>query len=135
MKKLLADFKKFALRGSVMDLAIGVIIGAAFKGIVDSLVANIIDPLLGLLSSDKLSELSLELGSARLRYGAFLSEVLNFLIMAFVIFMFIKAANKIFYPARPLFESTTKACPFCGRDIPKRAVRCPECTSHLDGKR
>ncbi len=95
MKKFIEEFKSFALRGNVMDMAIGVIIGGAFTSIVTSLTDNLINPLLGLAGGTDLSGFVLSLGGIELRYGAFLTSVINFLIMAFVLFCLLKAVNKL----------------------------------------
>ena len=133
MKKFFKEFKEFALRGSVMDLAIGVIIGAAFQAIVNSLVKDIMSPLIGLVAKTELSDLSVEI----LKYGSFLTAVINFIIMAFVIFLLVKGLNalsKLGKKNKPeeAEEPTVKTCPFCMTEIDIKATRCPHCTSHLD---
>ena len=95
MKKFIEEFKAFVLRGNVMDMAIGVIIGGAFTSIVSSLTENIINPILGMAGSTDLSQFVLNIGNIEIRYGAFLTSVINFLIMAFVLFMLLKMFNKI----------------------------------------
>ena len=140
MKKFLDEFKAFISRGNVMDMAVGVIIGASFKAIVDSLVADIINPLLGLFGGMNFSEYKLQLfGTATLNYGNFITAIINFLIMAFVIFCIVKSMNtisakfakkkeeEVAEPAAP----TTKICPFCKTEIAIDATRCPHCTSEL----
>ena len=134
MKKFLEEFKAFALRGNVMDMAIGVIIGGAFTTIVTSLTENLINPILGLAGGTDLSGFVLSLGGIELRYGAFLTSVINFLIMALVLFCLLKAVNKLLsigkkpeVPAAP----TTKKCPFCCSEIPIAAVKCAHCASDL----
>lgn len=134
LKKFIAEFKAFALRGNVMDMAIGVIIGGAFTTIVTSLTENLINPILGLAGGTDLSGFVLSLGGIELRYGAFLTSVINFLIMAFVLFCLLKGVNKLLsigkkpeVPAAP----TTKKCPFCCSEIPIEAVKCAHCTSEL----
>jgi large conductance mechanosensitive channel protein len=134
LKKFFGDFKAFALKGNVMDLAIGVIIGAAFKSIVDSLVGDIISPVLSLFATAELSELSFKIGEAEVRYGTFLTAVINFLIMALVIFLFVKLMSKLKTKNEEQESVTTKNCPHCKRDIPIEATRCPECTSDLAEK-
>ena len=134
MKKFLQEFKDFAMRGNVMDMAIVVVIGGAFKGIVDSLVNDLLNPLLGLFGSQDLSSYEIVLGGAEFRVGAFLTAVINFIIMAFVIFMIVKGMNRLHTltsrkteekPAAP----TTKICPYCKSEIAVDATRCPHCTS------
>ena len=95
MKKFLSEFKAFALRGNVMDLAVGVIIGGAFTALVTSLINNLINPIIGCFSLDGFSGLSVTVGKATLTYGAFIMDVINFIIMAFVVFLLIKAVNKL----------------------------------------
>ena len=135
MKKFFEEFKKFISKGNVMDLAVGVIIGGAFQAIVNSLVNDIIMPLLGIITGGlDFSSLSITVGDAQIMYGSFISAIINFLLMALVLFMVIKAMNK----AKELTEKpkepeapTTKKCPYCQSDIPIDAVRCPHCTSEL----
>lgn len=138
MKKFLDEFKAFISRGNVMDMAVGVIIGASFKAIVDSLVADIINPLLGMFGGMNFSEYAIHLpGEATLNYGNFITSIINFLIMAFIIFCLVKFMNRVSVkfvkkeeeaPAKP----TTKACPFCKSEIAIEATRCPHCTSVLE---
>ena len=143
MKKFFGEFKKFISRGNVMDMAVGVIIGASFKSIVDSLVADIINPVLGLFGGKDLSTYTLHLkGDAYLRYGQFISTIINFLILAFVLFCIIKLINGMNDLAAKLAKKkeeeaapavpTTKKCPFCKTDISIDATRCPHCTSQLE---
>lgn len=135
MKKFLKEFKDFALRGNVMDLAVGVIVGAAFQGIVNSLVGDVISPLIGLVANQDLSYLVWTIAGVEIRYGAFITAVINFLIMVFVIFLLVKGMNKLSEfgkkkqdaPTKP----TTKVCPYCKSEINIEAVRCPHCTSEL----
>ena len=126
------EFKAFALRGNVMDMAIGVIIGGAFTSIVTSLTENLINPILGLFGGTDLSGFVLNLGGVELRYGAFITSIINFLIMAFVLFCLLKAVNKLTAlgkkPEAPA-EPTTKVCPFCCIEIPIKAVKCAHCGS------
>ena len=132
MKKFIEEFKAFALRGNVMDMAIGVIIGGAFTSIVTSLTENLINPILGLFGGTDLSGFVLNIGGVELRYGAFITSIINFLIMAFVLFCLLKAVNKLTAlgkkPEAPA-EPTTKVCPFCCSGIPIKAVKCAHCGS------
>lgn len=132
MKKFIEEFKAFALRGNVMDMAIGVIIGGAFTSIVTSLTENLINPILGLFGGTDLSGFVLNLGGVELRYGAFITSIINFLIMAFVLFCLLKAVNKLTAlgkkPEAPA-EPTTKVCLFCCSEIPIKAVKCAHCGS------
>ena len=148
MKKFMAEFKKFALKGNMIDLAVGVIIGGAFNSLVSSLVNDIIMPALSIFTGKmdfanwflaldgntyETIEAAKEAGVATLNYGNFISGIINFIIMAFVVFMMVKAINKLKNdePAAPA-APTTKKCPFCKTDIPLEATKCPHCTSTLE---
>lgn len=132
MKKFLQEFKNFALRGNVMDLAIGVIIGAAFQAIINSLVKDIISPL---IANTDLSALQFTILDVPIRYGSFLTAVINFIIMAFAIFLLIKTMNIIASLGRKANEEepevTIKICPYCQSEIHINASRCPHCTSEF----
>ncbi len=134
MKKFLEEFKAFALKGNVMDMAIGVIIGGAFTSIVTSLTDNIINPIIGMFGGMDLSAYKLNLFGAELCYGAFITSVINFIIMALVLFSLLKFVNKLTHlgqkkegPAAP----TTRNCPFCLSEIPIGATKCAHCGSEL----
>lgn len=135
MKKFIQEFKKFALRGNVIDLAVGVIIGAAFQGIVKSLTDDIISPLLGLFVKTDFSNLNLLIRGVDIRYGAFITAVINFIIMALLIFTLVKGMNRLASigrkPEAPK-APTTKKCPYCRSEISIEATRCPHCTSILE---
>jgi large conductance mechanosensitive channel len=126
---MLKEFKEFAFKGDVVDLAIGIVIGAAFTGIIKSFVDNIINPIVGALMGGRnaLDGLAFSMGAVKLTYGAFLSAVLNFIIVAFVLFLVVKAVNKF----RKAEEATDRPCPYCLTEIPKAATRCPSCTSEV----
>ena len=141
MKKFIEEFKTFIARGNVMDMAVGVIIGGAFKAIVDSLVNDIINPLLGVFGGLNFSEYSLPLkGEATLNYGNFITSIISFLIMALVIFAMVKVLNGMAAKMAPKNEEeapaapTTKVCEFCKSEIAIEATRCPHCTSVLEEK-
>jgi large conductance mechanosensitive channel len=142
---MVKEFKEFVMRGNVMDLAVGVIIGAAFGKIVGSLVNDMLMPVIGLaLGGLDFSNLFVTLGPgtfatiadakkagvATLNYGVFLNTIIEFLIVAFAIFMVVKQVNKLQRPA-PAAAPTTKDCPFCATAIPIAAKKCPNCTSGL----
>ena len=135
MKNLLKEFKEFALRGNVMELAVAVIMGAAFQGIISSLTGDIISPVLGLFGGVYFSNLAINIGDASIRYGAFVTAVINFIIMAFVIFLMVKGMNKLAGLRKTkdseVDEEKTKTCPYCYTEIPEKAVRCPNCTTVL----
>lgn len=140
MRKFLEEFKVFALRGNVMDLAVGVIIGGAFQAIVKSLTDDILMPLVGLFIRSDFKDLSATVLGVEVRYGAFVSAVINFIIMAFLIFLLVKAMNRLAELGRKAVkkeeaqeeEPTTKHCPYCRSEIAIEATRCPHCTSQLE---
>jgi large conductance mechanosensitive channel len=131
------EFREFAMRGSVLDLAIGIIIGAAFNGVVNSLVNNVIMPPIGVLVARvDFSRLVIGLpGDATINIGLFINDVVNFIIVAFVVFLIVRKANRmrnqINKPAPG--EPTTKSCPYCLTTIPVKASRCSACTSEVGG--
>jgi large conductance mechanosensitive channel len=128
---MLKEFREFAMRGNVMDLAIAVIIGGAFGAIVTSLVNDILMPLIGLLLGGiNFSGLAVQVGDAVITWGAFVQAIINFLIIAFVVFLIVRAINRLKGPA-PVAAPTTKECPRCFTSIPIKATRCPNCTSEL----
>jgi len=136
VKKFIAEFKEFVSRGNVVDMAVGVIIGAAFKAIVDSLVSDVISPLIGIIFKMDFSELSATVNGSEIMYGKFIMAIINFIIIALVLFLFIKAINKmrrLSEARKPKEEEapTTKKCPFCQSEIAIEATRCPHCTSEL----
>jgi large conductance mechanosensitive channel len=151
---MLKEFREFALKGSVIDLAIGIIIGGAFNQVVNSLVNDVIMPPIGLLLGKvDFSNLFIDLtgggyqsladaqeaGAATLNYGLFINTIINFVIVAFAVFLLVKAVNQSREVAEELAgkkeeapaEPTTKECPFCFSTIAIKATRCPNCTSEL----
>ena len=129
------EFRQFIAKGNVMNLAVGVIIGAAFQAITTSMVIDIISPVIGLFASADMSDWSVAVGGAEIRYGAFLTAVINFLIMALVIFLLVKLLNRVMTIRKkpePQAAPTVKKCPFCCSEIPLEATRCPHCTSELN---
>ena len=152
MKKFFQEFKAFISKGSVIDMAVGVVIGAAFQGIIKSLVDDVIMPFISLITGGMdLSQKFIVLGEnpdglktleelktagiATFSYGNFISAVIYFLILAFVVFLFVKAVASIkgLVPKKeaPKAEPTTKKCPYCLSEIDIKATRCPHCTSEL----
>ena len=135
--KIFKEFKDFISRGNVMDMAVGIIIGGAFTAIVNSLVNDIINPLIGMIGGTDLTSYVLVLkDEATLNYGSFLTAVINFLIMAVVVFILIKTINTMSKAFSRKKEeepaaSATKVCPFCKSDVNIEATRCPHCTSEL----
>ena len=139
MKAFWKEFKAFISRGSVMDMAVGIIIGGGFTAIVNSLVNDVVMPLLSILTGGyDFTKLSVVIGSgdnaATLNYGLFISAVINFLLIAFVIFCLIKALNKMKDKLAKNEEEdpTVKICPYCKSEIDIAATRCPHCTSQLE---
>ncbi len=152
------EFKKFIMRGNMIDLAVGMIIGAAFNNIVSSLVNDIFMPIIGALvgntdfsnmyvilgnrpaglKEDATLEAAQAAGAATLNYGKFITAIINFLLMALVVFFIVKAFNKLAESGKKLgkkeekkADPTTKVCPFCQSEISIKATRCPHCTSEL----
>ncbi|MBR5112182.1 MAG: large conductance mechanosensitive channel protein MscL [Clostridia bacterium] len=150
-KGFFGEFKTFIMRGNVIDLAVGVIIGGAFQAIVNSLVNDIIMPLIGLITKGSFENLFValdgkeydtlaaaqEAGANVLSYGVFISAIINFIIMAFVIFLIVKSINKLNDKVKKPEEEaapTTKVCPFCKSEIAIDATKCPHCTSAIEEK-
>lgn len=155
---MLKEFKEFAMRGNIMDMAIGVIIGGAFQKIVTSLVDDIIMPIISIFTGKvDFNELSFKIGSAKFAYGAFIEVIIDFLIVAFCIFLIMKYINKLNKKLAEVKEReleklaaegkikrrktdtpddgpTTKICPFCFSEINIQATRCPHCTSELENE-
>lgn len=128
---MLKEFKDFAMRGNVMDLAIAVIIGGAFGKIIASLVNDVLMPLIGLLLGGlDFSGLAITVRDASINYGLFIQSVVDFIIVAFVIFMLVRTMNRMKKP-EPAAEPTTKTCPYCFTMVAIQATRCPNCTSQL----
>ncbi|MBR4015480.1 MAG: large conductance mechanosensitive channel protein MscL [Anaerotignum sp.] len=146
LKETMKEFKEFAVKGNVVDMAVGVVIGGAFGSIVTSLVNDLIMPIIGKITGGRdFTQMFLPLdgntyatleeaqeATATIAYGSFITQVINFIIIAFVIFMVLKAIVKLKRP-EPEAEATTKECPFCKTEIALEATRCPHCTSQLEG--
>ena len=131
MKKFFLEFKEFVLRGNVLNLAVGVIIGAAFQGIVTSLTSDILSPILGMFTGSSFDALQLSFFENSIRYGAFLTNVINFLIMSFIVFLIVRFVNKIMSIHKKPEAPTRRSCPFCLTSVDIMATRCPACTSAL----
>lgn len=136
MRKFIEEFKKFISKGNVMDMAVGIIIGGAFTSIVSSLVNDVINPLLGLFGGMNFDQLAWNItGDVTLYYGKFITAVVNFLIMAFIVFILVKAINTAASKFQKKEEDktpATKKCPYCKSEIALDATRCPHCTSELE---
>ena len=139
MKKFVKEFKEFALRGNVLDLAVGVVVGGAFSKIVTALVENIFMPVIGIIIGGiDISGLSLTIGSgenaAVLAYGAFLTTVIDFFLIALCVFLFVKLVNRLWRKKKveEAVEEPKCLCPYCRQEVDAEATRCPHCTSQLD---
>ena len=138
MKKIWKEFKEFAFKGNVIDMAVGVMIGSAFSKIVTSLVNDIFMPLLSLLTgSVSFTDMAIALGegedAAQFAYGNFIQTVVDFLLIAVCIFAFVKLITRLRKkPEEPAPKEPARVCPYCKTEIAKDATRCPHCTSMLD---
>ncbi len=149
---MLKEFKEFALKGNIMDLAIGVVIGGAFQKIVTSLVEDIIMPFVSMITGRvDFSDMVLKIGNATIKYGNFITAIVNFLIIAFSIFIVVRYLNKLSKISEEIgndiaskldksedkeeVEPETKICPYCLTEIKYKATRCPHCTSKLEVKK
>lgn len=136
--KLLKEFKEFAMRGNIVDMAVGIIIGSAFTAIVNSLVNDLLFPLIGIITGGvDLTTLVLQYGDATFAYGNFLQAIITFLLIAIVLFLIIKGMNALrnIKKEEEIVEAPkTKVCPYCCTEVAIEAVRCPHCTSELGEK-
>ena len=135
IKKFFEEFKAFAMRGNVLDMAVGVVVGGAFTAIVSALVEDVINPLIGLFFKADFSSVVIDLGGSSIKIGEFINSIINFLIVAFVLFVVIKFINSLHKKPAPEAPAapTTKLCPYCQSEIAIKAVRCPHCTTKLEG--
>ena len=137
MRKFFKEFGEFALKGNVVNLAVGVIIGVAFQGVISSLTDNIISPFIGIFVRQNFDGLQLDALGVSFKYGAFITSVVNFFIMALVVFIIVKAMNQAMAAGKKAAETAepaaqeTKTCPHCMSEINIKATRCPACTSEL----
>ena len=135
MKSFMEEFKEFISRGNVMDMAVGIIIGGAFTAIVTSLVEDVITPIIGMIGGFDFSSFVITVNNSNIAIGNFINAVINFLLIAFVLFSIIKAMNKAAAVVKKPEEEaapTTKMCPYCKSEIAIEATRCPHCTSQLN---
>jgi len=138
MRKLLNEFKEFAVKGNALNLAVGVIIGAAFQSVVTSLTNDMLSPVIGLFTGGNFDSLHIEAFGVTIKYGSFITSVVNFIIMAFVVFLLVKFINKLSNvtigkmksPGAP--EPEIRKCPFCMTVVDENATRCPACTSQIN---
>jgi len=133
MKNFAREFKEFALKGNVMSLAVGVIIGAAFQAVVTSLTDNILSPIIGLFVRHNFDELEWYVLGVSLRYGAFVTSLINFAIMAFAVFLIVRAMNRLLSHEEKKSEPAPpeRYCPYCVSAVHADATRCPSCTSEI----
>ena len=134
VKKFLSEFKEFALRGNVVNLAVGMITGIALQGLVSSLTDNMLSPIIGLFVRQNFNYLEWHVIGITLRYGAFLTSLLNFVIMMFVAFWLVRAMNKLLAGKKGNEEESEPRCKYCMTVLHKEASRCPACTSLVDGE-
>lgn len=137
MKNFMKEFREFINKGNVMDMAVGVIIGGAFTAIVNSLVSDIIQPLIsGLTGGEEEIGLVVKIGAAELDFGAFISAVINFLIVAFIVFLMVKSVNKLrdtVHHEEEKAEAASPVCPHCLEEVKEGATRCPHCGGEIPG--
>jgi large conductance mechanosensitive channel len=127
------EFKEFAFRGNLIDLAVAFVLGVAFAAVVTSLVNNIFMPIIGaIIGNEDLAARTFTISGVAIGYGAFLAALLNFLLIALILFFIVKAVNRLKREEEVAEEATVKDCPYCQTEIPIRAVRCPNCTSQLE---
>ena len=133
MKKFFTEFKEFALKSNVVALAIGIIIGGALQSVVTSLARDVVSPIIGIFVGANFDTLAWSIFGATITYGAFITNVINFIILAFIVFLMVKGMNKLIAmskkekPAPP----PARTCPYCKTEIDTEATRCPACTSQL----
>lgn len=138
IKQFLEEFKKFAMRGNVLDMAVGLVVGSSFTAIVNSLVGDLISPIIGLFFQTDFTDVVLTIRDVDIKVGSFITAVINFILVAFVLFVLIKLVNSLQKKPEPKAPEappapTTKLCPYCQSEISIKAVRCPHCTSKLEG--
>lgn len=130
---MLKEFKNFIAKGNMLDMAVGIVTGAAFTALVNSLVADLITPILSFFTQGiNFQDLTLSVGPITFAIGNFINALLSFLVIAFVLFTIVKAANKMKNEAPAEAPAPTKICPHCLSEIPEGATRCPHCTSELN---
>jgi large conductance mechanosensitive channel len=132
MKNMLGEFKEFALKGNLIELAVAFILALAFSAVVLSLVNDVVLQIIAaIVGQPSFDRLSINLNDSAIRYGAFLSALINFLLVAFVLFLIVKAVNKLRRPSQEAPAPATRNCPFCFTVIPAAATRCSACTSEV----
>lgn len=138
IKKFLEEFKAFAMRGNVLDMAVGLVVGSSFTSIVNSLVSDLISPIIGLFFETDFTDVYLTIRGVDIKVGSFITAVINFVLVAFVLFVLLKLVNSLQRKPEPKAPAapaapTTKVCPYCQSEIAIKAVRCPHCTTKLEG--
>ena len=139
MKNFMNEFKEFIAKGNVMDMAVGIIIGGAFTAIVNSLVGDVIQPLIaGITGGEESVGLVLKIGAAEVNFGAFISAIINFLIIAWIVFLMVKAVNKmqslVAGPEEEPEEEAAPVCPHCLEEVKEGATKCPHCGGDIPAK-
>jgi large conductance mechanosensitive channel len=130
---MLREFKEFAFRGNLVDLAVAFVLGVAFAAVITSLVNNIFMPIIGaIIGNEDLATRTFTISGVAIGYGAFLAALVNFILIALILFFILKAINQLQRSREVAEEATVKDCPFCQTEIPLKAVRCPNCTSQLE---
>ena len=130
--ELLQDFKAFITKGNVIGLATAVVFGVAFNAVITSFITNIITPLIGIPGHINVANLAVTINGSTITYGAFINAVINFVVIAFVLFVFlIRPMSKLQERNKETEEASTKKCPYCQSEISKKATRCPFCTSSV----
>lgn len=133
MKAMLREFKAFAFKGNLIDLAVAFILGAAFTAVTTSVVNDLFMPLIGaLVSNESFSDLNVEVGGATVTYGNFVDSLVYFVLVALILFVVVRAVNRIERPFEDDPAPTTRECPFCLQSIPRKASRCSFCTSNVE---
>jgi large conductance mechanosensitive channel len=134
MRRMWTEFKAFAFRGNLIDLAVAVILGLAFSAVVASLVSNILTPIIAaIFGQPDFNGLTMDIGEAKIRYGAFITELIDFLLIALALFIVVRFVNRILHPAgAPAEPPKTRECPYCFTPIAIVATRCSACTSEVE---
>ncbi|QQK08305.1 large conductance mechanosensitive channel protein MscL [Miniphocaeibacter halophilus] len=132
---MIKEFKEFAMRGNVIDMAIGVVMGGAFGKIVDEIVQILMRFVAAVTGAVKFEDLAIKVGGVDVTYGAVLQQIISFIIIAFCMFIVVKSMNKVLALGKKeeKAEPTTKECPYCFTEIPIQATRCPNCTAEFEG--
>jgi large conductance mechanosensitive channel len=134
MSRMVDEFKAFAFRGNLLDLAVAVILGLAFNAVIQSLVNDVLMPIVAaIFGQPNFNRLAIQIGEARILYGSFLTALINFLLVAFALYLVVKAVNRMLHPqGAPAEPPKTRECPYCFTPIALQATRCSACTSQVE---